>query len=251
MSINFITGNKFKDLADDYIDESKPFIDLSKKPKIIFLFTDWVDSFKLSVLPKIDYQFKLITHNADMGIYQKDLDLLNDSRLVKWYGMNCHIEHEKLIPIPIGIANSKWPHGDEALLSKVISLNLPKSDRIYCNFDPTTNPIRRDILRTVESNKLVDVEYKKLSQEEYWKKLASYKYVISPPGNSIDCHRIWESLYLGTIPICLKNISLNYFNSLPIIMTDSYQNLQVLEVKTRNFDKCNFTFWKELVYETI
>jgi hypothetical protein len=30
-------------------------------------------------------------------------------------------------------------------------------------------------------------------------------YVLSPPGNGIDCHRTWEALFLGSIPIVKKS----------------------------------------------
>lgn len=241
--MNFITGNKFKKLADDYIDESKPFIDLSKKPKIIFLFTDWVDIFKRNILPKIDYQFKLITHNADQGIRESDVDLLEDVRLIRWFGMNCHIEHEKLTPIPIGIANEKWPHGDEKLLQKIIDLNIPKINRMYCNFDPKTNPIRKAILNELRLRIDIDFEQNNLNQEEYWRKLASYKYVISPPGNSIDCHRIWESIYLKTIPICLNSIELNTFG---IKTIKSFSDFTFDNVDFNNFT-CNFSYWESII----
>jgi hypothetical protein len=242
--MNFITGNKFKSLADDFIDQSKPYIDLSKKPKVIFLYTDWVELFKQCVLPNIDYEFTLITHNADMGIYKKDLDLLEDTRLMKWFGMNCHIKHRKLIPVPIGIANKQWPHGNEELLQKVIDLNLPKIDRIYCNFDPNTNPSRRMILKDLQLRKDIDFEHNNLNQEEYWKRLASYKYVISPPGNSVDCHRIWESIYLGTIPICLSSIELSTFN------IDTIESYSQVNLKNISIHKCiqskihDFTEWE-------
>lgn len=245
--MNFITGNKFKSLADDFIDESKPYIDLRNKPKVIFLFTDWVEAFRQSILPRIDWQFKLITHNADMGVYEKDLDLLNDERLIRWFGMNCHLEHDKLTPIPIGIANKKWPHGNEELLQKVIDLNLPKIDRIYCNFDPNTNPNRRMILKELQPRKDIDFEHNNLNQEEYWKRLASYKYVISPPGNSVDCHRIWESLYLKTIPICLENISLKQYKKLPIMFLNSYHNFQLINSTQKSDLLLDFNYWESLI----
>lgn len=31
--------------------------------------------------------------------------------------------------------------------------------------------------------------------------MAAHDYVASPRGNGLDCHRFWESLYLGAIPI--------------------------------------------------
>ena len=37
----------------------------------------------------------------------------------------------------------------------------------------------------------------------YRQLLLRSKYVLSPPGNGPDCHRTWESIYLGAIPIVL------------------------------------------------
>lgn len=31
--------------------------------------------------------------------------------------------------------------------------------------------------------------------------MAAHEYVISPRGRGLDCHRFWESLYLGITPI--------------------------------------------------
>ena len=36
---------------------------------------------------------------------------------------------------------------------------------------------------------------------EYIETVASYAYVLSPPGNGFDCFRTWEALAVGTIPI--------------------------------------------------
>lgn len=37
-----------------------------------------------------------------------------------------------------------------------------------------------------------------------WKTIKEGVFVISPPGNGIDCHRTWEALVLGLIPIVLR-----------------------------------------------
>lgn len=223
-----ITGNAFKKICDDYIDEEKPYIDITKKPKTIFLKTDWIELFKNKVLPKIDYTFKLITHNADRSAISGNLDLLEDSRLIKWYGMNTDTKHTKLQTIPIGIANEKWPHGDKDVLLKVINENNVKKNFVYSNFDITTNYNKRnDIVNLLKRNtyQYIDFETNKLSFESYISKLSTYKFTISPPGNSIDCHRIWESVYLGVIPIVEKHLALEYFTELPILFVNSFNDI--------------------------
>lgn len=254
---DIITGNTFKCIADDYLDEEKTFLDLSKKPKIIFLKTDWIELFKTKILPKIDYQFKLITHNADRPCPSGNIDLLDDDRLIKWYGMNCHIQHPKLQSIPIGIANEKWPHGNKDTLLDVANTNIIKRNNFcYSNFDLTTNHLRRpQIFEIIKTKSFIDIETQKLTFKDYLTKLKSYKYVISPPGNSIDCHRIWESLYLGVIPIIEKNIAMEYFYDLPILVVDSFNNVtekllidsyEIIFNKPSN--KAKFNFYKKLIF---
>lgn len=254
---DIISGNSFKRIADDFLDEEKTFLDLSKKPKIIFLKTDWIELFKIKILPKIDYQFTLITHNADRSCPSGNLDLLNDIKLKKWYGMNCDIEHPKLQPVPIGIANEKWKHGDKKILINTIKTETKKNYLCYCNFDVSTNFTERTkILNIIKDKKFINHQTNKLQFSEYLETLKEYKYVISPPGNGIDCHRIWESLYLGTIPIVQKHLSLNYFTDLPILFVDSFEEIteKMLNdedlydrIKSKNKEKIYFKFFKQQI----
>jgi hypothetical protein len=101
----------------------------------------------------------------------------------------------------------------------------------------------------LQDNPIVDIQSNSLDQEGYWRTLASYKYVISPPGNSIDCHRIWESLYLGTIPICLTDIALKSFEDLPIIFIDTFSKTSLHEASFDESRKMFFYYWSNLINE--
>jgi hypothetical protein len=233
-----ITGNSFKLISDDFLDEEKPFLDISKKPKIIFLKTDWIELFKTKILPKIDYKFKLITHNADRSAPSGNLDLLEDSRLERWYSMNCDIEHTKLQPIPIGMANEKWAHGDKSVLVNAVNKKIERNNLVYCNYDVSTSPHKRlDVLKILKGKGFVDIDMQKRPYSEYLEKLKSYKYVISPPGNGIDCHRIWESIYLGVVPIVEKSTTLDFFKDLPILFVDTYDNINE-DMLIEHYDTC-------------
>jgi len=252
---DIITGNSFKSICDDFLDEEKTYIDITKKPKVIFLKTDWIEIFKRKVLPYIDYQFKLITHNADRPAISSNLDLLEDPRLITWYGMNIDINHSKLQAIPIGIANEKWPHGNKDIVLKVISENNEKSNLVYCNFDITTNYDKRyNTLKVLNPHTYINFEKNKLTFEDYTRKLSTYKYVISPPGNSVDCHRIWEAIYQGVVPIVEKHLALNFFYDLPILFVDSFSclSIELLEkeytiVKSKTYTKALFNYYKKII----
>lgn len=250
-----ITGNRFKNICDDYLDEDKTYIDISKKPKSIFLKTDWIECFKQKVLPQINYTFKLITHNADRSAPSGNLDLLEDSRLIKWFAMNCDIQHPKLQTIPIGIANEKWPHGNKQELLDVINTEIPKTELCYSNFDLKTNFKRRsEIFEIIKNKKFINIEEHSQPFKSYLKKLKSYKYVISPPGNSIDCHRIWEAIYIGVIPIVEKHIAMDYFQDLPILFVDNFNDItsDILTdlyptIKIKYINKAQFTNYKKII----
>lgn len=57
---------------------------------------------------------------------------------------------------------------------------------------------RKTIVETLHKNNISNIE---LSPEEYFTSLPSYKFVISPEGSGIDCHRHYEALIAGCIPI--------------------------------------------------
>ena len=249
---DIIQGDKFKLIADDFLDEEKQYISLVNKPKLIFCKTDYLPAFEKKILPKINYKFTIISHNSDIPVDQRHLNILNNNNLVKWYGMNCHIEHNKLTPIPIGIANEKWPQGKKDILEEVANEKISKKNRVYCNFNPNTNIIRYNILENLKKYDFIDFEKNNLDYKSYLRKLSSYKYVISPPGNSIDCHRIWESIYLRTLPIVHKDNALLTFNQLPIIFIESWENLDLsffdnFSLLNKNLDFSNFTYLENLI----
>ena len=66
----------------------------------------------------------------------------------------------------------------------------------------------------------------------YYNTLPSYKFVISPEGNGIDCHRHYEALLAGCIPIMEKNpLTEAKYKGCPVLWTVDYSeiNRQYLE----------------------
>jgi hypothetical protein len=253
---DFIDGNKFKELADFYLDEDKQWV--SKEdlvhPNVIFVKTDYLNMFIEKIFPLINNKFKLITHNSDISTPAPWLNILEHEKIIHWYGMNANINHKKFTSIPIGVANDKWDHGNKKLLTKVINKNITKDKLVYSNFDITTSKSRYFIDLVMGGMDFVDYEKNRLSQEEYWDTMSKYKYVISPPGNSIDCHRIWEAIYLGVIPIISSHVAMEKFHDLPILVVEDWLDLSVeyLEeqytiIKSKNKNKAYFEYYRKLI----
>ena len=72
----------------------------------------------------------------------------------------------------------------------------------------------------------------------------SYKFVVSPEGNGIDCHRHYEALLAGCIPIMERNALIEEkYRGCPILYTDDYSeitptylNAKYDEMKTQAYD---------------
>lgn len=254
-----ITPDKILSLATNYISRYGTKLTFDPSDNIFFIKSDYIDDFKNNVLDKINYKFILLTHDSDFPIEEKHIEILENPNLVKWFGMNCHIIHKKLHPIPIGIANEIWPHGNKEILLKIKNENNNKLNFVYCNFDIKTNISERmHALSSLRNLPFIDFESRQLTFEEYLRKLSTYKYVISPPGNSVDCHRIWEAIYVGTIPICLKSIPLLSFKECPILFINKWSDItydilyqRYSLIKEKSIEKSDFRYYSQIIREHV
>ena len=80
---------------------------------------------------------------------------------------------------------------------------------------------------------------------------------MSPPGRGLDCHRTWECLMVGTIPILIHSPIDSMFDDLPVLfinqedihqITIEYLNQKYIEIMSRkdeyNFNKLYTPYWK-------
>ena len=141
------------------------------------------------------------------------------------------------------MGNFCWPYGDLDLLSN-IKIKNNKKDFIYFNF--TLEGGCRDVKRPdcYEKCKKLDIPWiENSNQSEYFNNLNNYKFIVSPEGNGIDCHRTWEALYLKVIPIVDRNYVTEYFSKLfPMVLVDDWKdfNTEGLEDTYKNADWKNY-----------
>ena len=63
-------------------------------------------------------------------------------------------------------------------------------------------------------------------KQTYWKALLDHKFIISPEGNGIDCHRHYEALMAGCIPIVEDNpLIREKYKGCPILYTKNYLDI--------------------------
>ena len=192
-------------------------------PTMIFCYGDRLELF-IEKAALCMNPFVLVTHNSDKNITATYIEFLNNPKLIFWHAQNVMVDHPKLGGLPIGIANSTWPHGNLTLLNKIRCKEIQKNYDFYFYFSISTNYNERNRCYEQIRNKGL-VFGRQLSFEPYLHTLASYKYAICPPGNGVDCHRIWECFYLNVIPIVKRSVFTEKLAIiLPCILLDDWND---------------------------
>lgn len=226
------------------------------KYKIIYVYTHFLDSFFGKFYEYLQDDTTLISHNSDLGIHSNYHKYLTGNKIKKWYCQNRESSHPKLFSIPIGLANSQWPHGNQELISSIRGEYNTKEILVYKNFDIGTNYSERHNCDSITNRNGIFLS-NKTSLENYWRTVSKSMFIISPPGNGIDCHRIWEALYLRTIPIVKYHESFSQFKHLPILFVDSWEEVTIDSLRSNinifkdidfnNIQELTTNYWKNLI----
>jgi hypothetical protein len=72
-------------------------------------------------------------------------------------------------------------------------------------------------------------------------RLSEHEFCICPEGNGVDTHRLWEALYVKTIPIVIKSDFTDILleNSVPIVVLDDWSQLDESNLDYSNYNLDN------------
>jgi hypothetical protein len=136
-----------------------------------------------------------------------------------------------------------------------------KKNLLYVNFQRNTNFISRNKLESKLKNYTwVHHEYPQLEIKQYLKHLQSFKFIFSPYGNGIDTHRVWETIYAGSIPVVEEHINFKFCNDLPIIFYKDNKELTLKYLKNKEKDvnlesfssrKLAIPYWLEIINQDL
>lgn len=189
--------------------------------KTIFVNTWTIDKFIKVILPQLKGSYNFISHNSDMGLTDIYSQILDMDVVKKWYSQNKSIRHLKAFSLPIGLGNQQYDHGNMSLLKKIIDCNNHKTNLVFKNFSINTNASKRSVVDLLTHKNGIYMS-KPFNQEGYFQAISKSMFCISPPGNGVDCHRIWECLYLKTVPVVEYNEAFKEFLHLPILFIDDW-----------------------------
>lgn len=213
-----------------------------KNAKTIFIFTHLLKTHMsqlTDVLKEMCSNFILVCHNSDESFSKKYEIALFEScpKLTKVYTQNLVFSPtEKTRPLPIGIANRMWTHGDMEAWS---CIPTKKTHLLYYYCDLNTNKTIREDMFQVLKKKGIRMQ-PRVSYREYVQILQSCEFAICPEGNGVDTHRFWECLYAKTVPVCIRNPLVEYYSQFfPVLLLKSWEEFDMVSLKYKESDFYN------------
>lgn len=240
-SFPYVSGDTFREWANLVYEKNLTFTpDKVKEGDVIFLSGEVLEEFFTNIHPFIKAHYKLITHNSDHVVSEKEVNYIDD-KIIQWFAQNVLVSHPKITPIPIALESLSYSNAGRLTLFKNREKPVTKKNRILVNFSTQTNPKERGAcLEVMRQNKLAHIVTERTTQKEYVDLLKHSRAVASPPGNGPDCHRTWEAVLFGAVPIVKRSFFIEHFASLglPVWIVDDYS--EIAELSEEDFvEKCN------------
>ena len=165
--------------------------------------------------------------------------------LVMWFGQNVNVVNKRIQSLPIGLENAHWYESRNFnnidYIKKILNTEKKPRNLLYVNHNISTNiKEREDPYRLFENIKYATCQhgYNGMDIAGYLDNVYNHMFMISPVGNGMDTHRLWETLYLNTIPIEKRNINNRFYIDLPICFIDSWTEITE-------------KFWKKNMFELL
>jgi len=145
-------------------------------------------------------------------------------------------------PFPIGVS---YKYEKQSLIGNHENI-------VLCAISPETddsNHINRKTSRgdVISKMRAIGVPNQSMTPDDYFRELPKYKFVVSPAGNGTDCHRHYEALMAGCIPIVeMHKHILKTYGNCPILYTRDYSEItpEYLETQYSNMIDTKYDFSK-------
>ena len=237
-----------------------------------------IGKFYNEILPNFSSKVVIVIIETDDFILTEEMA---SHPLIKHiYCWNKPLNHPNVSAIPIGL-NYDRQHN---VLVQWLEQNKETKlhNKLLCvNYSPNTNSIRGSLIQKANTgwNDFCDIIEFIPNQNEYWKHsyiegkikitvtnpkcyvmMSQYKFVLSPPGAGMDCHRTWEALYIGCIPIVITSKIDELYEELPIVVVNDWNEItkEFLERKydeimknkqdnIYNMEKLELKYWTDLI----
>jgi hypothetical protein len=192
------------------------------------------------------------------------------NNFTKLFCINRCTDSKNIFGIPLGITNDcddssiHKIYGNRQIMIETQDKTILKDNLSYINFNIQNFPTERNIIYNILKNekwvKFGKIDNTIEGRKKYLEEIKSSKFVFCPRGNGIDTHRLWETLYMGSIPIVRYENAHHLFTDLPILFIDDWNiiNENFLEEKYNeivnkdwNMDKLTQSYWNNFILNNI
>ncbi len=131
----------------------------------------------------------------------------------------------KVVPAPYGVQR-RMSRLDTRIeqLKNAMGKDLDPVLPLYINHNDNSHEERvglKDMFRGWAT-----VQDERVDYTNFLLNLARHKFVLSPRGNAIDCHRHWEVLYMRRVPVMKRHPYLEVlFKDYPVLFVDKYSEV--------------------------
>ena len=239
----------------------------------IYVCTSAIPAF-VKKIKEINVKFYLVSGDADetcpTDILNNNefINFIENDKIIAWYAQNCVKEHPKLFKLPIGLdyhskvgGSYKQPIENEKMMIDIKNKSKPFYDReikCYSNFHFVIDSSkygydRRDAINNIPEE-LMYYEPTRVDRKTSFENQIKLAFVVSPHGNGLDCHRTWEALGIGCIPIVKTSPLDSLYDDLPVLIVKDWSDVNITlltktieEFKTKKFnnDKLLLKYWTE------
>jgi hypothetical protein len=185
-----------------------------------------------------------------------------------WFSTNT--QSKRVNGLPLGITNDtdESPihriYGNIQMMVEVAQIPREIKNLLYLNFAVHTYPSERVPLKEmfagvpwVTHGECVNTfEGRRIFLED----IRNHTFVLCPRGNGIDTHRLWETLYMGSIPIVKRDSAHAGWTDLPILFVDDWKEVTYerliaeqkrIEATSWNMEKLKVGYWVNRIKSTM
>lgn len=212
---------------------------------------------------------KIFFEMGDFSFNNKLAEKVKNNRII--LATNNEVNNANIFSVPIGVTNTSHCKIIGNLDVIVEQFNKEKnynSKLVYMNFNNpvncswyTSRKERAWLLENFKNKNFVSMGkfirthegHRKFIEEIY-----NHKFVLCPWGNGFDTHRLWMTLYLGSIPIVRNHAVYEQFKHLPILFIDNWdqlnedflnQKFEEIHSKTYDFNVLCMDYWSKFIEE--
>lgn len=243
----------------------------SSESQTYFLYAWSIPEFMEMVLPKLEHRVILVCGGCDETIDDRHCDLADHPMVKHWFAQNCVLNHPKITKIPVGlnyhslaVAPCSWgeidtPETQEEKIEAIrrgVDFRAARPLTCYSNFHfYLGRGDRQDAMDQLEPG-LMAYEPCPVSRAESLTNQAKHYFVASPAGVGLDCHRTWEALLMGCIPIVKSSGMDDLYNDLPVLIVPEWKNITLDLLKRtsaeisfvpKDLEKLTLKYWVDLM----